>query len=43
MSDIKWELEDFSFRFTEPVLYKKIAQIEAKIGMHDLAEAPPKK
>ena len=27
VSDIKWELEDFSFRFTEPDLYKKIAQL----------------
>ncbi|MFZ3323781.1 MAG: bifunctional (p)ppGpp synthetase/guanosine-3',5'-bis(diphosphate) 3'-pyrophosphohydrolase [Usitatibacter sp.] len=27
VSDLKWELEDFSFRFTEPELYKKIAQL----------------
>ncbi|HUP29019.1 MAG TPA: bifunctional (p)ppGpp synthetase/guanosine-3',5'-bis(diphosphate) 3'-pyrophosphohydrolase [Usitatibacter sp.] len=27
VSDMKWELEDFSFRFTEPELYKKIAQL----------------
>lgn len=27
VSDLKWELEDFSFRFTEPDLYKKIAQM----------------
>ena len=27
VSDMKWELEDFSFRFTEPDLYKKIAQL----------------
>jgi GTP pyrophosphokinase len=27
VSDLKWELEDFSFRFTEPELYKKIAQM----------------
>ncbi|HZZ95292.1 MAG TPA: bifunctional (p)ppGpp synthetase/guanosine-3',5'-bis(diphosphate) 3'-pyrophosphohydrolase [Usitatibacter sp.] len=27
VSDMKWELEDFSFRFTEPELYKKIAQM----------------
>ena len=27
VSDIKWELEDFSFRFTEPELYKKIAHL----------------
>jgi len=27
VSDLKWELEDFSFRFTEPDLYKKIAQL----------------
>jgi GTP pyrophosphokinase len=24
---VKWELEDFSFRYTEPELYKKIAQL----------------
>ncbi len=27
VSDIKWELEDFAFRYTEPDLYKKIAQL----------------
>ena len=27
VSEIKWELEDFSFRYTEPELYKKIAQL----------------
>ncbi len=27
VSDIKWELEDFAFRYTEPELYKKIAQL----------------
>jgi GTP pyrophosphokinase len=27
VSDMKWELEDFAFRFTEPDLYKKIAQL----------------
>ena len=27
VSEVKWELEDFSFRFTEPDLYKKIAQL----------------
>ncbi|HLX24176.1 MAG TPA: bifunctional (p)ppGpp synthetase/guanosine-3',5'-bis(diphosphate) 3'-pyrophosphohydrolase [Usitatibacter sp.] len=27
VSDLKWELEDFSFRYTEPELYKKIAQM----------------
>ncbi len=27
VSDVKWELEDFSFRYTEPELYKKIAQL----------------
>ena len=27
VSDIKWELEDFAFRFTEPELYKKIATL----------------
>jgi GTP pyrophosphokinase len=27
VSEIKWELEDFSFRYTEPDLYKKIAQL----------------
>ncbi|HXF77490.1 MAG TPA: bifunctional (p)ppGpp synthetase/guanosine-3',5'-bis(diphosphate) 3'-pyrophosphohydrolase [Usitatibacter sp.] len=27
VSDLKWELEDFSFRFTEPDLYRKIAQL----------------
>ena len=27
VSDVKWELEDFSFRYTEPELYKKIAEL----------------
>src|SRR3954464_13576493 len=27
VSEMKWELEDFSFRYTEPDLYKKIAQM----------------
>ena len=27
VSDMKWELEDFSFRYTEPDLYRKIAQL----------------
>jgi GTP pyrophosphokinase len=27
VSDMKWELEDFSFRYTEPELYRKIAQL----------------
>jgi GTP pyrophosphokinase len=27
VSDMKWELEDFSFRYTEPELYKRIAQL----------------
>ena len=27
VSDIKWELEDFSFRYTEPELYRRIAQL----------------
>ncbi len=27
VSEFKWELEDFSFRFTEPELYKKIAEL----------------
>src|SRR5260221_4906804 len=27
VSEVKWELEDFSFRYTEPDLYKKIAQL----------------
>jgi GTP pyrophosphokinase len=27
VSEMKWELEDFSFRFTEPDLYRKIAQL----------------
>ena len=27
VSEVKWELEDFSFRYTEPELYKKIAQL----------------
>ncbi len=27
VSEVKWELEDFSFRFTEPELYKQIAQM----------------
>ena len=26
MAEMKWELEDFSFRFTEPELYRKIGQ-----------------
>src|SRR5207244_2518663 len=26
VADMKWELEDFAFRYTEPDLYKKIAQ-----------------
>jgi GTP pyrophosphokinase len=26
VSDMKWELEDFSFRYTEPELYRRIAQ-----------------
>jgi GTP pyrophosphokinase len=26
VSEVKWELEDYSFRFTEPELYKTIAQ-----------------
>ena len=27
VSDMKWELEDFSFRYTEPELYRKIAHL----------------
>ncbi|HUI99902.1 MAG TPA: bifunctional (p)ppGpp synthetase/guanosine-3',5'-bis(diphosphate) 3'-pyrophosphohydrolase [Usitatibacter sp.] len=27
VSDFKWELEDFAFRYTEPELYKRIAQL----------------
>jgi len=27
VSDMKWELEDFAFRYTEPDVYKKIAQL----------------
>src|SRR5258706_2040929 len=27
VSEVKWELEDFAFRYTEPDLYKKIAQL----------------
>jgi GTP pyrophosphokinase len=27
VSEVKWELEDFAFRYTEPELYKKIAQL----------------
>jgi GTP pyrophosphokinase len=27
VSDMKWELEDFSFRYTEPDTYKRIAQL----------------
>jgi GTP pyrophosphokinase len=27
VSEMKWELEDFSFRYTEPELYRKIAQL----------------
>jgi GTP pyrophosphokinase len=27
VSEMKWELEDYSFRYTEPELYKKIAQL----------------
>jgi GTP pyrophosphokinase len=27
VSEVKWELEDFSFRYTEPELYKKIATL----------------
>jgi GTP pyrophosphokinase len=27
VSDVKWELEDFSFRYTEPELYRKIAEL----------------
>ena len=27
VSDMKWELEDFAFRFIEPDVYKKIAQL----------------
>jgi GTP pyrophosphokinase len=27
VSDLKWEMEDFAFRYTEPDLYKRIAQL----------------
>ena len=27
MAELKWELEDYAFRFTEPDLYRKIAQL----------------
>lgn len=27
VSEMKWELEDFSFRYTEPELYRRIAQL----------------
>ncbi len=27
VSEVKWELEDFSFRYTEPELYRKIAEL----------------
>ncbi|HYC38534.1 MAG TPA: bifunctional (p)ppGpp synthetase/guanosine-3',5'-bis(diphosphate) 3'-pyrophosphohydrolase [Usitatibacter sp.] len=27
VSDIKWELEDFAFRYTDPELYRRIAQL----------------
>jgi GTP pyrophosphokinase len=27
VAEMKWELEDFAFRFTEPELYRKIAQL----------------
>ncbi|HSN19428.1 MAG TPA: HD domain-containing protein, partial [Usitatibacter sp.] len=27
VSDLKWEMEDFAFRYTEPELYKRIAQL----------------
>jgi len=27
VAEMKWELEDFSFRYTEPELYRKIAQL----------------
>jgi GTP pyrophosphokinase len=27
VSEMKWELEDFAFRFTEPELYRKIAEL----------------
>ncbi len=27
VSEMKWELEDFAFRYTEPELYRKIAQL----------------
>ena len=27
VSELKWELEDYAFRFTEPDLYRKIAQL----------------
>jgi GTP pyrophosphokinase len=32
VSEMKWELEDFSFRFTEPELYRKIAQLSTRRG-----------
>jgi len=33
VSELKWELEDFAFRFTEPDLYKRIAgQLDEKRG-----------
>ncbi len=33
VSELKWELEDFAFRFTEPELYKRIAsQLDEKRG-----------
>ena len=42
--DIKWELEDLSFRFLEPDVYKKIAKLldekraERELNMHVLRE-----
>jgi GTP pyrophosphokinase len=42
--DIKWELEDLSFRFLEPDVYKKIAKLldekraERELNMHFLRE-----
>ena len=42
--EIKWELEDLSFRFLEPVTYKKIAKLlhekrtEREHNMHDLQQ-----
>ena len=42
--DIKWELEDLSFRFLEPDVYKKIAKLldekraERELNMHALRE-----